>query len=330
MKRLLKRLLKITAIGLLLLLIFAWLGFWSVLGWVMERQSASAEIRLTHVGGNIYLIDAELRGRQLGASLAASVGPDGVLLVDAPMTDSLAAKVRLALDELGAGEVRYVINTHPHPDHTRSNAFFAATATVLAHDRTRLRLASATRPFSWLPAVPPLPPEALPSETFDSSRSLRFNGEEVRLLHLGPGHTDGDVVVHFTGSNVVHLGDLFNGPGGHSVSDTRNAGGDVEGLLRSVAELTRLLPSDVRILCGHGGLALVASRTDLETYHEMLSQVVTQVQRGIAAGRNLEEVAAEGIPPRWAPWFESARDDSVMHGDADGWLRNLYRGLVAQ
>ena len=153
MKRLLKKALKITAIMLPLFLIAGWFSFWSLMSALMERQSSSAEIRLTHVGGSVYLVDAELDGRQVGSSLAASVGPDGVLLVDTPVTSALARKVRQALDELGAGEVRWVVNTHPHPDHVRGNAVFAPTATIVAHERTRDRMARPVRPFWWLPPV---------------------------------------------------------------------------------------------------------------------------------------------------------------------------------
>lgn len=329
MKKLFKTMLKICAVALPLLLIAGWLAFWPLMAAVMERRSAAAEIRLTHVAGSVYQVDAELGGRQIGSSLAASVGPDGVLLVDTPVTLTLARKVRQALDDLGAGAARYVVNTHPHPDHVRGNSLFVETATVIAHSNTRARMATKTRPFRWLPSVAPAAENAQPTETVDGARSIVFNGEEVRLLHFGPGHTDGDLIVVFTGSHVAHVGDLFHGRGGHTASDFANAGGNAEGLVRSLGELIRVLPADVRIVGGHGGVGQVARRQDLEIYHEMSGEVLEYVKRGIAEGWSLEQVVEQGVPDRWRHWFDSARGDSVMHGSAEGWFSNLYRSLTA-
>ena len=337
MKKTIKTLLKVLAVALPILLAGIWLAFWPLMAAVMEHQSDAAEIHLTHVAGSVYQVDAELRGRQIGASLAASVGPDGVLLVDSPVTTTLARKVAEALDQLGAGPVRHVVNTHPHPDHVRGNTFFANTffantafadtAKVTAHPNTRRRMSEPVRPFRWLPAVSPMPEDGWPTELVDTAHSISFNGEEVRLLPLGPGHTDGDLAVYFTGSNVVHVGDLFHGRGGHTASDVHNSGGDPEGLLHSLGELIRLLPADVRIVCGHAGVGQIAERRDLEEYQELLAEAVGFVKERIAEGSSLDQVVDREMPEHWRGWFESAREDSVMHGSPEGWLTNLYRGL---
>ena len=331
--RRLKRLLRIVLIGAAVvvppLLLAVWLSFWAIAGWIMERQSASAEISVSHVGGSVYTIDATLRGRQIGATLAASIGADGVLLVDTMMTESLAQGVRSALDELGAGEVVRVVNTHPHPDHARGNQFLTAGTAIVAHRRTAERLGQKVKPFRWLPAVPPLPRHSLPSESVEHSSVFELNGERVHLLHWGPGHTDGDLVVYFESSRVAHVGDLFHGYGGHTSIDGENSGGEAAGLLRTLGALVERLPEDVAIIGGHGGVGQVWKHRDLALYLEMLAEVSTHVAEQIASGASSDDVVEGGVPSRWHGWFEAARGDSVMHGHADGWLANLHRNLSA-
>ncbi len=175
----------------------------------------------------------------------------------------------------------------------------------------------------------PFPDAAQPDETFTDVRTLHFNGEDVHLLHLAPGHTDGDVFVYFEGSNVVHVGDAFHGRGGKSVADT-GSGGRLTGLRQALGELLERLSEDVRIVCGHGGVGQVWSRGDLAEYHQLLGEMIDLTRRRIADGRSLEEVQAERLTDRFADWFADRRADSVMHGPPEPWQASLYRALEAE
>ncbi len=326
MKTRTRNLLAVMLVLVLGLFTLLWLRFWPLMRFLMERKSEAAEIQIHHVNGNIYLLDATLEGRQVGGSVAASLGPDGVLLVDSLTSENLARQATSALERLGGGLPRLVINTHPHPDHVLGNAYFSASARLLAHRQTRKRLAEPARPFPWLPSVSPFAEEALPEAISGDTHRLDFNGETVELWHFGPGHTDGDLFVYFTGSRVVHTGDAFHGRGGHSAADAKS-GGNILGLHRNLGALLARLPEDVKIIGGHGGVGQLSSRRDLEGYHQLLGEILERMQEGLKNGLGREAVLAQALPPNAEPWFADARDDSVMHGPPEPWLEAIYKLL---
>jgi glyoxylase-like metal-dependent hydrolase (beta-lactamase superfamily II) len=145
--------------------------------------------------------------------------------------------------------------------------------------------------------VPPSPPEALPVITFDESLSIHFNGEEIEVLHLPQGHTDGDSMIYFRDSNVVHLGDhFFNGI--FPFVDLES-GGNVLGLRRNIAKVLDALPEDVRIIPGHGPLT---GREGLVRYLQMLDDCIAVVREGVEAGRSLQEIQNGGLPAQYDEW----------------------------
>src|SRR5438093_1430548 len=112
-----------------------------------------------------------------------------------------------ALRKLGEGKLKFVLNTHWHGDHTGGNKEFGPEAPIIAQSNVRKRLQTEQKGRGRV--IAPSPKEALPVITFDESLSVWFNGEEIRALHYPRGHTDGDSVILFTGSNVLHMGDDF-------------------------------------------------------------------------------------------------------------------------
>jgi cyclase len=143
----------------------------------------------------------------------------------------------------------------------------------------------------------PFSAEALPVITFDESLSIHFNGEEIRVIHLPGGHTDGDAVIFFTGSNVVHMGDhLFNGIFPFVDLDS---GGNVVQMAANVKKVLDELPADVKIIPGHGPLA---SRADLVAFHEMLLNSCAYVREQQEKGLDLEAIQAADLPENLVPW----------------------------
>src|SRR5687767_9409986 len=130
-------------------------------------------IKATPVAGNVHMLEGS------GGNIGVSVGPDGVLMVDDQFAP-LAEKIAAAIEKLDSGGIKFVLNTHWHGDHTGGNAFFGRKAHIVAQTNVRKRLADKSATAK----------EALPTVTFDDSASVHFNGEEIRLIHLGPGHTD--------------------------------------------------------------------------------------------------------------------------------------------
>jgi cyclase len=253
-----------------------------------ERDFSKVEVKATKVAGNVYMLEGA------GGNIGASVGPDGILIVDDQFAP-LAEKIRTALRLLAPGDLQFVLNTHWHGDHTGSNPAFGKEATIIAHDNVRKRLATEQTVFG--DKIPPLPKEGLPVITFGESLSIHFNGEEIKAIHFPHGHTDGDSVIFFTGSNVVHLGDDFF-VGRFPFVDLAS-GGSVQGLIANIEKVLAQVPADVKIIPGHGPLSTPA---DLKAYHRMLVETSGIVQTKIKAGKDLATIQKEGLPEEWKEW----------------------------
>jgi cyclase len=218
-----------------------------------------------------------------GGNVLVSLGDDGPLLVDTMLADG-AARLRELLRTLSTRPVRLVVDSHFHGDHAGGNAIFAADgAVVVAHRNTRVRLLAKARETATTA-------EGAPAITFDAPTTLHWNGDEVRLRHYPASHTDGDVVVHFTGSKVAHLGDLYFA--GMFPAVYRAGGGDLRGLIATLNAILVDLPSDTKLVPGHGPLS---STADLRHYVAMLEDSVRRVDQAIAAGVSREAAIASRL-----------------------------------
>ncbi|RMG52502.1 MAG: MBL fold metallo-hydrolase [Acidobacteria bacterium] len=274
-----------------------------------QQDFSKVTLKTTHVRGNIYMINGT------GGNIGVSVGPDGILIVDdkfAPLAD----KIRAALKDIGQGDLKFILNTHWHGDHTGGNRVFGPEAPIIAHTNVRKRLMREQHVLGR--TIPPAPEEAWPVITFDQSVSIHFNGEEIKAIHFPHGHTDGDVVIFFTGSNVVHMGDDFFS--GRFPFVDLNSGGDVEGLIKNVEAIMKQLPADVKIIPGHGP---VSTLDDLKLYHQMLVETTDIVRRKMAAGKSLDEIKAEGLPDKWASWGSGFIS-------TERWIEIIYRSLSSK
>lgn len=246
------------------------------------------QVRTTKVTGNVYL----LQGR--GGNVGALVGPGGILIVDDDYK-AVSEKLAAALKELGSDRPRYILNTHWHGDHTEGNHYFGKDSTIVAHINVRKRLLDP--PVIFGQKTPPYPAFALPSITYSQTMSLHFNGEEVRLLHLPNGHTDGDTIVFFENAKVVHLGDdFFNGFFPFVDIDS---GGSVQGTINNIAALINQIPPDAKLIPGHGALATL---DDLKAFHQALVDTSNIIQDAMKKGTSLEEIKKAGLPEKYKSW----------------------------
>ena len=269
-----------------------------------QQDFSNVEIKATRVKGNIYMLNGT------GGNVGVSLGEDGVLIVDdkfAPLAD----KIRAALKSVGGGDLKFILNTHWHGDHTGGNVVFGPEVPIIAHTNVRKRLrgelAAAGR------NAQPAPKDAWPVITFDESLSVHFNGEEIRAMHFPRGHTDGDSVIFFTTSNVVHMGDDFFA--GQFPFVDLSSGGDVEGLKNNIASVISKLPTDVTIIPGHGPISKLE---DLKTYHRMLVETTDRVRAAMRAGKSPDQIKAEGPGDEWKDWGSGFIN-------ADRWIETIHR-----
>ena len=160
----------------------------------------TVQVRSIQLARGVYMLTGS------GGNMGLSVGTDAAFVVDdqfAPLTP----KVLAAIKAITPDPVKFVLNTHWHFDHTGGNEAFGPEATIIAHENVRKRMEKGQSLKGE--QIAPAPPKALPVITFGESLSVNFNGEEIRILHYPHGHTDGDSVIFFTGSNVVHMGDDY-------------------------------------------------------------------------------------------------------------------------
>jgi glyoxylase-like metal-dependent hydrolase (beta-lactamase superfamily II) len=250
-----------------------------------------------------------------GGNIGVSIGVDGILIVDDEFAP-LAEKIKAALKNLGEGKLKFILNTHWHVDHTGGNAPLGKEATIIAHDNVRKRLSTEQRLEFFKQTVPASPSEAWPVITFDQSLSVHFNGEEIKVIHFPHGHTDGDSVIFFTTSNVVHMGDDFFA--GRFPFVDLDSGGSVQGMAKNVGEIIPKLPAGVKLIPGHGPISTI---DDLKAYHRMLLETTEIVRKKIAAKKSLEQVKKEGLPAAWKSWGEG-------FVKTDQWLELVYRSLT--
>jgi glyoxylase-like metal-dependent hydrolase (beta-lactamase superfamily II) len=271
-----------------------------------DRDFSKVEIKATKVAGNVYMLEGA------GGNIGVSVGSDGLLIVDDQFAP-LANKIQAALKELSPASLKFVLNTHWHGDHTGGNAVFGAQGPIIAHENVRKRLSTEQNILG--DKIPPSPKEALPVITFGDKLSVHFNGEEIKVVHFPAGHTDGDSVIFFTGSNVVHMGDDFFA--GRFPFVDLGSGGSVQGMTEDVGKILAQLPADVKIIPGHGPLS---TKADLEKYHHMLVETTAIVQKQMKAGKTLDAIKAAGLPDEWKEWGSGFIK-------TDTWVTTIYESL---
>ena len=270
-------------------------------GGTVAQDWDSVRIETIPVAGNVHM----LTGR--GGNLAVSTGADGVFLVDdqfAPLTP----KIRAAIAELQAGPIRFVLNTHWHGDHTGGNENLARDGSVVvAHREVRERLRTDQVQKLRGRTVPAAPAGALPIVTFGDELHFHLNGEDIHVFHVPGAHTDGDAIVHFVGSKVIHLGDVFFN-GFYPYIDL-DSGGSVEGMLAAQDRVLALAGPTTKLVPGHGPLG---GRAELQAARTMLAVVRDRVRDAIRAGTTLGALRTSkplaDLEAEWGGGFMSSEE----------------------
>jgi cyclase len=296
-----------------------------------QSGTASAELHAFHVQGNVYAIFGA------GGNITVQTGPDGVLLVDSGLKEN-ADRVVAEVGTLSHQPIRYVVNTHAHPDHIGGNEIIGplgraiaggnvtgdindagSRANILAHENVLDRMSAPTGNQS------PYPPKSWPTDTFlGKTKKIFFNGEALEIIHIPSAHTDGDSMVFFRRSDVISTGDLFVA-NGYPIIDLER-GGNIQGILDALNRIIDIsVPADKQeggtyIIPGHGR---ICDQADVVEYRDMVTIIRDRIDDMVKKGMTLDQVAA--AKPTFD--YDSVFGSSTGFWTTDKFIEAVYRSL---
>ncbi|MDH5609690.1 MAG: MBL fold metallo-hydrolase [Cyclobacteriaceae bacterium] len=240
-----------------------------------------------------------LEGR--GGNIGVLHGPEGIMLIDDQYAQ-LSEKIKAALTTLSSSPLRFIVNTHYHGDHTGGNENLSSDgAVIVAHHNVRQRLSTPFYSTMWERDVEAVPAANWPVITFSDNITFFLNGEEVQATYLKNAHTDGDALVYFKTSNILHAGDAFVRYG-YPFIDV-SAGGTIDGFIAAQEKILSIADQNTQIIPGHGQLSGIA---DVQELLKMLRETRDIVARLKASGQTLDEaLSANPLAAYHARWSGS-------------------------
>ncbi|MGK7391721.1 MAG: MBL fold metallo-hydrolase [Candidatus Cyclobacteriaceae bacterium M2_1C_046] len=260
-----------------------------------QAQSQEVNMEPVKVKDNIYM----LKGR--GGNIGVSFGKDGVLVIDNQFED-MVPQIKAAIKGITDKEIRFVVNTHYHGDHTGGNKIFGEEGkTIVAHKNVFNRLNTEQYSKFRDRTTPAAPEAARPIITFDHYVTFHLNDETIQVMHFNKAHTDGDAVVYFEDANVIHAGDLYVTYGFPFID--ADSGGSLNGFIDTLDKILLLINDETVVIPGHGELS---SKKDVEVFRNKLADIRDRIQKEVAAGKDLTAViAANPLEPYEAEWGKS-------------------------
>ena len=285
----------------------------TVVGTPQRPPQFEPEIRTVKLTDQLYLLDGA------GGNVAVFVWNDGVLLVDdkiGPASD----RVKAAVGAITPKPIRFVVNTHWHPDHRGGNAALAGDgAVIVAHENVRRRMSVDGFVAVFGRKAAASPPQALPIVTFTRDVTFHIGGEEISVVHVDPAHTDGDSFVRFRTANALHMGDCYLN-GSYPVIDYSN-GGSYTGTIAAADVALTMADGTTRIIPGHGP---VSSERELRDWRDMLVAILGKVKHAAASGKTLQQAKRERPTREWDDDFPTSFVTS------DHVVEEAYRAVTAE
>jgi cyclase len=275
-----------------------------------QQDFSKVEIKTTKLGSNYYMLEGS------GGAIGVLPGPDGVLMVDsqfAPLTDKIVAAIKQVSD----GRIKFLINTHVHPDHIGGNENIGKLGTtIVARENLRARMVKPAPGANGQPGTP-YPAIGLPTITYDAPIMFHMNGEDVHLLPVPAAHTDGDTMVYFEKNNVLMTGDFYRSLGYPNID--RANGGTMNGMLAGFDAIVKLAKDDTKIVPGHGA---VVDKTAVAWHKEMMMAVRDKVAALVRQNKTQEEVIAAKLTSEF-----DAKVPGASAMTADRFVGQLYQEI---
>ncbi|PQJ20817.1 MBL fold metallo-hydrolase [Tenacibaculum sp. SG-28] len=278
----------------------------------LALAQAKKDITTHQVTEKIYMLE----GR--GGNIGLCVGEDGVFMIDSKFKD-LSPAIKKAIRSITDKPVKFLINTHLHGDHTGGNENFANDeVVVVAHDNVRKRMLLLQSVKGNKKDL--FPSKALPVVTFSENINFYFNNEDIHIFHVNNAHTDGDALVFFKTSNVLHMGDTYF-RGKYPYIDV-NSGGSVEGYLNALKAGAAIANDTTKIIPGHNE---VSSKKELLAYIQKITTIVERVKNAINEGKTEAEVIDD---ESLSEEFDATMGDRFIKPEF--FRRSVYKSLTNQ
>ncbi len=263
---------------------------------VFAQEFDQVQIETVKLTDGVYMLIGA------GGNIGVSFGEEGTLLIDSQFGE-IKQKLDAAISDITSHPVRFLLNTNWHYDHVSGNAAFAESgATIIAHEKSRLRMLSdQSHPDLGL-SIPSYPAAALPVITVKDSYTMHLNGDEILAFHIPKAHSDADLAFYFPKANVLHSGDLYFA-GGYPYIDIHN-GGSIDGMIAAANRLISMIDESTKVIPGHGPLS---NKAELQEYLEMLTTVRDRVAQLISQGKSLDEI----VDSKPTADFDEGRERSV-------------------
>ena len=270
---------------------------------LVEAQDNFDSVNITpvKVADNLYFL------KGAGGNIGVFIGKDGTLMIDDQFAP-LSNKINGAIKTLSPNDIRFLVNTHLHGDHSGGNENFKQMGvTIVAHDMVRERMTKEQVNRSNNTVTPPRHEDAWPVVTFSEKLNFYLNQEEIELVHVSPGHTDGDVIVHFKKANVYHMGDMFV-TYGYPYIDYGN-GGSINGFITSLDAFLGMMDDNTKVIPGHGELC---TKADVKKFRDRLAEIRDEVAGALKKGKKPEDVTSLPISSKydaeWGTGFIKGKD----------------------
>ena len=245
-----------------------------------QPDFSKVEIKTTKVTNSFYTLEGQ------GGTIGVLVGPDGIFMVDSQFAP-LSQKIAAAIHQISDKPIRFMVNTHVHPDHTGGNENFGKMGvTIFSRDELRSRLVHPAPGANGAPGTP-APAAALPVVTYDGPVTIHMDGEDVHLIPIHHAHTDGDTLVYFPNNDVLMTGDYYRSIQFPNIDRTN--GGSLNGMLEGIGETIGLAGPNTKIIPGHGP---TVDRAALIAHRDMILAIRDKVAALVQQGKTVEEVLA--------------------------------------